>query len=213
MRLKETDTQINNNADQGYFLHESSYVDPGATVGAGTKVWHFCHVLPGAIIGERCVLGQNVCVLGTARIGNGVKIQNNVTIYDSVILEDEVFCGPSCVFTNVINPRAFIERKHEYRPTVVRRGASLGANCTVVCGYEICEYALIAAGAVVTSDVPSHALMMGVPARRAGWVCVCGARLDFAQGEECSCTQCAARYRLESEDSIACITLNDTAKT
>jgi UDP-2-acetamido-3-amino-2,3-dideoxy-glucuronate N-acetyltransferase len=179
-----------------YFVHESSYVDPGASIGRFTKIWHFCHIISGAVIGERCVLGQNVCVLGTARIGNGVKIQNNVSVYDSVILEDDVFCGPSCVFTNVVNPRAFIERKHEYKLTVVRRGASLGANCTVVCGHEIGEYAFIAAGAVVASDVPPYALMMGVPARQAGWVCACGVRLNFSDRSECTCPECGLRYSL-----------------
>lgn len=188
-----------------YFVHESSYVDPGAQVGKGTKIWHFCHVVSGAVVGERCVLGQNVCVLGTARIGNGVKIQNNVSVYDAVVLEDEVFCGPSCVFTNVVNPRAFIERKHEYKPTIVRRGASLGANCTVVCGHEIGEYAFIAAGAVVVSDVPAYALMVGVPARQAGWVCACGVKLDLSEMQESRCRGCGAIYRRNECGSISSI--------
>lgn len=193
MRRDEAEPSASEKATPDFFVHVSSYVDPGAKVGSGTKIWHFCHVLPGAVIGERCILGQNVCVLGTARIGNGVKIQNNVSIYDSVVLEDEVFCGPSCVFTNVVNPRAFIERKHEYRPTVVRRGASLGANCTVVCGHEIGEYAFIAAGAVVTRDVPPHALMVGVPARQAGWVCRCAQRLTL-DGNRAQCPACGLAY-------------------
>jgi UDP-2-acetamido-3-amino-2,3-dideoxy-glucuronate N-acetyltransferase len=188
-----------------YFVHESAYVDSNVVIGNNTKIWHFCHIISGAVIGERCVLGQNVCVLGTARIGNGVKIQNNVSIYDAVVLEDDVFCGPSCVFTNVVNPRAFIERKHEYRATVVRRGASLGANCTIVCGYEIGEYAFIGAGAVVTSNVPAYALMKGVPARPAGWVCACGVRLDFVAEEECSCRECQARYRLNADATVSCL--------
>ena len=152
------------------FIHESSYVDNGAVVGDGTKIWHFSHVLSGAQIGERCSLGQNVNVGSRAIIGNGVKIQNNVSIYDDVIIEDDVFCGPSCVFTNVINPRAFVERKDEYKKTVVKKGASIGANATIVCGVTIGEYALVGAGAVVTKDVPPYALVYGSPARVMGKV-------------------------------------------
>lgn len=153
-----------------YFKHESSYVDEGAVVGESTKIWHFCHVMSGARIGKNCSLGQNVNVGGKAVIGDGVKIQNNVSIYDDVIIEDDVFCGPSCVFTNVINPRAFVERKHEYRQTVIKRGASIGANATIVCGVTVGEYALIGAGSVVTKDVPSYALVYGSPARVRGKV-------------------------------------------
>lgn len=152
------------------FIHESSYVDEGAVIGDGTKIWHFSHVLSGAQIGERCSLGQNVNVGSRAVIGNGVKIQNNVSIYDNVIIEDDVFCGPSCVFTNVINPRAFVERKDEYKKTVVKKGASIGANATIVCGVTIGEYALVGAGAVVTKDVPPYALVYGSPARVMGKV-------------------------------------------
>ena len=152
------------------FIHESSYVDDGAVVGSGTKIWHFCHVLSGAQIGERCSLGQNVNVGSRAIIGNGVKIQNNVSIYDDVIIEDDVFCGPSCVFTNVINPRAFVERKDEYKKTVVKKGASIGANATIVCGVTIGKYALVGAGAVVTKDVPPYSLVYGSPARVMGKV-------------------------------------------
>lgn len=152
------------------FIHESSYVDEGAVIGDGTKIWHFSHVLSGAQIGERCSLGQNVNVGSRAVIGNGVKIQNNVSIYDDVIIEDDVFCGPSCVFTNVINPRAFVERKDEYKKTVVKKGASIGANATIVCGVTIGEYALVGAGAVVTKDVPPYALVYGSPARVMGKV-------------------------------------------
>ncbi|HOQ93546.1 MAG TPA: acyltransferase [Treponemataceae bacterium] len=152
------------------FIHESSYVDEGAVIGDGTKIWHFSHVLSGAQIGERCSLGQNVNVGSRAIIGNGVKIQNNVSIYDDVIIEDDVFCGPSCVFTNVINPRAFVERKDEYKKTVVKKGASIGANATIVCGVTIGEYALVGAGAVVTKDVPPYALVYGSPARVMGKV-------------------------------------------
>ncbi len=154
----------------GYFVHESSFVDEGAEVGAGTKIWHFSHVMGGAIIGERCTIGQNVNVGARARIGNNVKIQNNVSVYDDVIIEDDVFCGPSCVFTNVINPRAFVERKSEYKKTLIKKGASIGANATIVCGVTLGEYSMVGAGAVVTSDVPDYALVYGVPARVMGKV-------------------------------------------
>lgn len=156
--------------DNTYFVHDSSYIDDGCVIGSGTKIWHFSHVLGGATIGKNCSIGQNVNIGGKAIIGNGVKIQNNVSVYDDVIIEDDVFCGPSCVFTNVINPRAFIERKHEYKKTVVKKGASIGANATIVCGITIGEYALIGAGAVVTKDVPAYALVVGVPARVVGRV-------------------------------------------
>jgi UDP-2-acetamido-3-amino-2,3-dideoxy-glucuronate N-acetyltransferase len=179
-----------------YFAHESSYVDPGAVVGEGTKIWHFSHVMPGAVIGERCNLGQNVVVMPGTRIGNNVKIQNNVSIYEGVTLEDDVFCGPSCVFTNVMNPRSHVSRKHEYQPTLVRRGATIGANATVVCGVTLGEYAFIGAGAVVTADVPEFALMLGVPARQAGWMCRCGVRLDVARGSA-RCGSCGTAYREE----------------
>ncbi len=152
------------------FIHESSYVDDGAQLGDGTKVWHFSHVMPGAVIGCDCVLGQNVNIGGGARIGDRVKIQNNVSVYDNVILQDDVFCGPSCVFTNVVNPRAFVERKDEYRQTVVQRGASIGANATIVCGVTLGEYCFVGAGSTVTKDVPAYALVAGVPARQLGWV-------------------------------------------
>ena len=149
------------------FVHESAYVDDGAVIGEGTKVWHFCHVMPGAVIGRNCSLGQNVVVMGGTRIGDNVKIQNNVSIYEGVELEDDVFCGPSMVFTNVVNPRSHVPRKHEYRKTLVKRGASIGANATIVCGVTLGAYAFIGAGAVVTRDVPAHALMTGVQIGRA----------------------------------------------
>jgi UDP-2-acetamido-3-amino-2,3-dideoxy-glucuronate N-acetyltransferase len=176
-----------------YFVHESAFVDDGARIGAETKVWHFCHILPGAAIGERCTLGQNVVVMGGTRIGNNVKIQNNVSIYEGVALEDDVFCGPSCVFTNVLNPRSHVSRKHEYRQTLVRRGATIGANATVVCGVTIGQYAFIGAGAVVTSNVADFALMLGVPARQVGWMCRCGERLAVADGAA-RCAVCGAGY-------------------
>jgi UDP-2-acetamido-3-amino-2,3-dideoxy-glucuronate N-acetyltransferase len=177
-----------------YFVHESSYIDDGAVVGAGTKIWHFSHVLPGAVIGERCNLGQNVVVMGRTRIGDNVKIQNNVSIYEGVELEDDVFCGPSCVFTNVVNPRSHISRKSEYRRTLVRRGATIGANATIICGATLGEYAFIGAGAVVRGEVPDYALMVGVPARRVGWMCRCGMRLELVDGTA-ACGSCGSRYR------------------
>jgi len=174
-----------------YFRHESSYVDEGATVGKGTKIWHFSHVMSGARIGTRCSLGQNVNVGSRAVLGNGVKVQNNVSIYDDVIIEDDVFCGPSMVFTNVINPRSFIERKHEYKETRVKRGASIGANATIVCGVTLGEYCFVGAGSVVTKDVPAYALVYGGPARQHGWVCKCGVKLD----EMLFCPVCGKKYR------------------
>jgi UDP-2-acetamido-3-amino-2,3-dideoxy-glucuronate N-acetyltransferase len=178
----------------GYFAHESSYVDDGATIGAGTKIWHFCHVLPGAVIGARCNLGQNVVVMNGTRLGDNVKVQNNVSIYEGVTLEDDVFCGPSCVFTNVVNPRSHVSRKAEYQATLVRRGATIGANATVVCGATLGEYCFIGAGAVVRGEVPAFALMVGVPARRVGWMCQCGVRLLLAD-DLAACAACGARYR------------------
>ncbi|EKD51207.1 MAG: transferase hexapeptide repeat containing protein [uncultured bacterium] len=153
-----------------YFVHESSYVDEGAEIGEGTKVWHFSHVMGGAKIGKNCVLGQNVNVGGKVTIGNNVKIQNNVSLYDGVMIEDGVFCGPSCVFTNVFNPRATVERKNEYRPTLVKEGATIGANATIVCGVTLGRYCFVGAGSVVTKDVPDYALVYGNPARQCGKV-------------------------------------------
>jgi UDP-2-acetamido-3-amino-2,3-dideoxy-glucuronate N-acetyltransferase len=160
-----------------YFIHPSSYIDENVIIGEGTKIWHFCHVQSGARIGKNCVLGQNVNVGNNVTIGNNVKIQNNVSIYQGVTLEDYVFCGPSCVFTNVSNPRSEILRHHLYEDTVVKRGASIGANATIVCGITIGRYAFIGAGAVVISDVPDYALMLGVPARQKGWMSRHGHRL------------------------------------
>jgi UDP-2-acetamido-3-amino-2,3-dideoxy-glucuronate N-acetyltransferase len=179
------------------FVHESAYVDEGAKIGAGTKVWHFCHVNGGAVIGERCSLGQNVVVMNDVKIGNNVKIQNNVSVYDAVELEDDVFCGPSMVFTNVINPRSHVPRKDEYRRTLVKRGTSIGANATIVCGSTLGEYSFIGAGSVVTSDVPAYALIVGVPGRRVGWMCQCGERLpDSGTG---ICKACGTEYASRGE--------------
>ena len=162
-----------------FFAHETSVIDQGASVGKGSKIWHFSHVCSGAKIGERVVIGQNVYVAQSAVIGFGCKIQNNVSIYDNVTLEENVFCGPSCVFTNVYNPRAFVERKHEYRDTLVKCGATLGANCTVVCGVTIGDYAMIGAGAVVNKNVPNFALVVGVPAKIIGWISEKGDKLKL----------------------------------
>jgi len=174
------------------FVHESSFVDDGAQVGAGTKIWHFCHVMPGAVIGERCNLGQNVVVLNGTRLGNNVKVQNNVSIYEGVELEDDVFCGPSMVFTNVSTPRSHVSRKHAYQRTLVRRGSTIGANATIVCGITLGEYSFVGAGAVVTKDVLPYALVAGVPAKRIGWMCQCGERLaDKGTG---TCKACGTKY-------------------
>ena len=184
-------------ASPEYFVHESAYVDEGAIIGKGTKIWHFSHVLPGAQIGEGVSIGQNVNVGGKAKIGNRCKIQNNISVYDEVEIEDEVFCGPSMVFTNVFNPRAFIVRKHEYRKTLVRRGATLGANSTIVCGTTIGRYAFVGAGAVVIGDVPDFALMAGVPAKQKGWMCKCAINLKFVGGKA-TCEACGGSYVLEN---------------
>lgn len=173
-----------------YSIHESSYMDHGVVIGAGTRIWHYTHVMAGSHIGEHCVIGKYVEIGPGVRIGNGCKIQNNVSIFTGVTLEDSVFCGPSVVFTNVFNPRAHIRRMSEIKPTLVRTGATLGANSTIVCGVTIGRFAFIGAGAVVTRDVPDHALMTGNPARQRGWVCACGVKLD----RDHVCQACGTRY-------------------
>jgi len=189
-----------------YFVHESSYVDEPCSIGAGSKVWHFSHIMSNCRVGERCNIGQNVVVSPDVVIGNNVKIQNNVSVYTGVILEDDVFCGPSMVFTNVINPRSHVVRKNEYRQTLVKRGASMGANCTIVCGITIGQYAFIGAGSVVTHDVPAYALMVGNPARVRGWMCACGIKLDLpANGPEgyATCATCGAQYVKQNDIVMA----------
>ena len=182
----------------GYFVHESSYVDEGAQIGKGTRIWHFSHVNAGAVIGERCSLGQNVVVMPGTRLGNNVKVQNNVSLYEGVECGDDVFLGPSMVFTNVANPRSHVSRKHEYQRTAVGRGASIGANATILCGHSLGEYCFVGAGAVVTTDVPSYALVVGVPARAIGWMCQCGERLDLSATPPpkatAECAVCGLRY-------------------
>ena len=175
-------------------IHPTAIVDDGAQVGEGTRIWHWVHVSAGAKIGRNCSLGQNVFVGNRVLIGDNVKIQNNVSVYDGVQIEDNVFCGPSMVFTNVINPRSHIERKHEYRRTLVRLGATIGANATIVCGTTLGRHCFIAAGAVVTKDVPDYALVMGVPAVHAGWMCACGVGLP--EGEQVQCADCGRHYQI-----------------
>ena len=185
--------------EKAYFAHETACIDDGADIGARTKIWHFSHIMPNSTIGEGCNIGQNVVVSPNCRIGNNVKIQNNVSIYTGVILEDDVFCGPSMVFTNVINPRSHIERKSEYQQTLVKKGASIGANATVVCGCTLGAYCFIGAGAVVTKDVPDFALLVGNPGRLKGYICYCGEKLPFGgdpeTSEACSCAACGKHYR------------------
>lgn len=187
--------------EKEYFVHESSYIDDNVKIGKGTKIWHFCHIQSGAQIGKNCSFGQNVNVSNNVKIGNGVKVQNNVSIYEGIELEDYVFCGPSVVFTNVLTPRAkYPKGATGYLHTVLKEGATVGANATIVCGHTIGKHAMIAAGAVVTKEVPDYALLAGVPARQIGWVCECGERLD--EGERiCECKKCGRKY-LQDEKGL-----------
>lgn len=184
--------------DKNYFVHESSYVDDNVKIGDGTKIWHFSHVMSNCEIGERCNIGQNVVISPGVKLGNGVKIQNNVSVYTGVICEDDVFLGPSCVFTNVVNPRSFIERKSEYKDTIIGTGASIGANVTIVCGHNIGKYALVGAGAVVTKHVPDYALVVGNPSRIIGYVCKCGEKLKF-EDKQATCSACEEKYIIDKE--------------
>lgn len=185
-----------------YFAHKTAILDEGCRIGEGTRIWHFTHIMSETVIGKNCVLGQNVMVANRVTIGDNVKIQNNVSVYEGVICEDDVFLGPSMVFTNVINPRAFIERKHEFRPTLVKKGATIGANATIVCGHTIGRYALIGAGAVVTHDVPDYALITGNPGRQAGWVSEYGCRLVFNEEGIAVCPESCQRYQLSENQVI-----------
>ena len=189
---------------RGYFAHGTAVIDEPCEIGAGTKIWHFSHVMRESRIGERCNIGQNVVVSPQCVIGDNVKIQNNVSIYTGVIIEDDVFCGPSMVFTNVINPRSFIERKDEYRRTLVRRGASIGANATIVCGVTLGSYCVVGAGGVVTRDVPDYAVVYGNPARIRSWICYCGIGIDLGGDDgnrrEAACTACGRRYLREGRN-------------
>lgn len=180
-----------------YQAHETAVIDEGCRIGAGTRIWHFSHIMPDCVIGERCNIGQNVVISPGVVLGNNVKIQNNVSVYTGVVCEDDVFLGPSCVFTNVLNPRSAIPRKDQYRKTLVRRGATIGANATIVCGHTIGEYALIGAGAVVTKDVPPYALVVGNPSKQIGWVSEYGYRLRFDEKGEARCPESGERYLLK----------------
>ncbi|HAN65216.1 MAG TPA: N-acetyltransferase [Chitinophagaceae bacterium] len=186
-----------------YYVHPSSYIDEPCQIGEGTKIWHFCHVMSGAVIGKDCHIGQNVVIAPNVILGNNVRIQNNVSVYEGVICEDDVFLGPSMVLTNVINPRSAISRKHEFRQTIIRKGATIGANATIVCGNEIGRYAFIGAGAVVTKPVPAYALVIGNPARQTGWISEAGHTLDFNADGLAVCPQTGAQYRLENNQVTA----------
>lgn len=187
--------------EKNYFVHESSYVDEPCRIGEGTKIWHFSHIMRDSVIGAKCNIGQNVVISPGVVLGNNVKIQNNVSVYTGVICEDDVFLGPSCVFTNVINPRSFIERKEEYKRTVIKVGASIGANATIVCGHNIGRYAFIGAGSVVTRDVPDYALVVGNPAKIIGYVCECGNRLVM-ESDKFVCSACSKEYNKISQNLV-----------
>jgi len=180
--------------ERGYFVHSTAVVDEGAEIGVGTKIWHFTHIMSGATIGKSCIIGQNVFIGSGVILGNNIKVQNNVSVYDGVILEDDVFCGPSIVFTNVFNPRSFISRKKEFRKTLVKKGATIGANVTIICGNTIGSYAFIGASSVVTKDVADYALVYGNPGKVKGWVCQCAEEINFRAGKAV-CKVCGKRYK------------------
>jgi UDP-2-acetamido-3-amino-2,3-dideoxy-glucuronate N-acetyltransferase len=190
------------NALSDFFVHETSIVEEPCQIGKGTRIWHFSHIMPDTTIGDNCVIGQNVFIGKGAKMGNNVKIENNVSVFEGVTLEDDVFCGPSCVFTNVINPRSFVSRKHEFKPTLVEKGATIGANAAIVCGNNIGRYAFIGAGAVVTKDIPDYALVYGNPARIKGWVCECGVKLDFGRDNQAQCPECGKIYQQKGEGKV-----------
>ncbi|MBR4290131.1 MAG: N-acetyltransferase [Oscillospiraceae bacterium] len=186
--------------EKNYFVHESSYVDDGCEIGEGTRIWHFCHIQSGARIGKKCSLGQNVNISNNVVVGDGCKLQNNVSLYEGVELEDNVFCGPSCVFTNDLTPRAkYPKGRANYKRTLIKEGASIGANATIVCGHTVGRCALIGAGAVVACDVPDYALMLGVPARLAGYVCRCGERMRF-ENNKATCPACKRNYKIDNNE-------------
>lgn len=187
--------------EKEYFVHQSSYVDEPCKIGKGTKIWHFSHIMNNSEIGQNCNIGQNVVISAQVKLGNGVKIQNNVSVYTGVVCEDNVFLGPSCVFTNVINPRAFVERKDEYRQTLIKKGASIGANSTIVCGNMIGKYALVGAGAVVTKDVPDYCIVVGNPAKIAGYICRCGEKILF-ENNYGKCSYCNIEYVKYENDLV-----------
>jgi UDP-2-acetamido-3-amino-2,3-dideoxy-glucuronate N-acetyltransferase len=192
-----------------YFVHESSFVDQPSSIGAGTKIWHFCHIMENAVIGRGCNLGQNVVISPNCVLGNNVKIQNNVSVYTGVVLEDDVFCGPSCVFTNVTNPRSQVSRHDEYKRTLVRQGASIGANATIVCGVTLGCYCFVGAGSVITRDVPDYAMVYGNPARLRGWMCSCGIKLDLLASDEKNrtavCVSCGKHYRKQGDSVCSAV--------
>ena len=200
------------NQDADYFVHESSYVDDNVSIGKGTRIWHFSHILANAVIGENCNFGQNVCISGGVAIGNDVKIQNNVSVYEGTTIEDDVFLGPSCVLTNVLNPRSQVNRKNLYEKTLIRRGATVGANATIVCNVTIGRYAFIAAGAVVTSDVPDYAFIIGVPGRQKGWMSRHGLQLKNPDPKGIyHCPESGLKYKENSSGQLYCLDLDEDA--
>lgn len=184
---------------ESFFAHPSAIIDAGAQIGEGTRIWHFCHLMPQSIVGKNCILGQNVFIDNNVRLANGVKVQNNVSVYNGVVIEDDVFLGPSMVFTNVINPRSFIERKNEFKKTIIRKGATVGANATILCGVEIGSYAMIGAGTMVVKNVLPYALVVGNPAQQIGWVSEAGITLDFTADGLAICPYTGKKYRLKGE--------------